>query len=101
VLYRLPTAGRLVRLKQRYGEQRLEAAARRALAYGDPSYRTIKRILIHRLDQEEAPLPMMLPPATTFARSAGELVGALSEVYDLGEMKSSSQADLIEVQPWS
>jgi len=80
VLYRLPTAGRLVRLKHRYGEQRLEAAARRALAYGDPSYRTIKRILIQGLDQEEAPLPVSLPPATTFARSADELVGVLSEV---------------------
>ena len=33
VLYRIPTAGRLVRLKNRYGAKRLEAAARSAL-YG-------------------------------------------------------------------
>jgi len=36
--------------------------------------------LIQGLDQEEAPLPVSLPPATTFARSADELVGVLSEV---------------------
>jgi transposase len=80
VLYRVPTAGRLVRLKQRYGDARLEAAAQRALAFDDPSYKTVKRILDQGLDQEETPLPGMLPPAATFARSAAELVGALAEV---------------------
>jgi hypothetical protein len=79
VLYRLPTAGRLVRLKNRYGTQRLEAAARRALWFEDPSYKTVKRILAQGLDQEATPLPVCLPPATTFARSADELVGVLAE----------------------
>jgi hypothetical protein len=79
ILYRIPTAGRLVRLKNRYGAERLEAAARRALWFEDPSYKTIKRILVQGLDQAEAPLPVRLPPATTFARSAGELVGVLAE----------------------
>jgi hypothetical protein len=80
VLYRLPTAGRLVRLRTRYGDERLEAACRRALAFDDPSYRTIKHILAQGLEQEEASLAVILPPATTFARSAGELVGELAEV---------------------
>jgi len=80
VLYRLPTAGRLVRLKNRYGEQRLEDACRRALTYGDPSYKTIKNILNKGLDQGEALLPVLLLPAATFARSADELVGELAEV---------------------
>ncbi len=79
VLYRIPTAGRLVRLKHRYGADRLEAAAKRALWFEDPSYKTVKRILIQGLDQEEAPLPVCLPPATTFARSADELVGIMAE----------------------
>ncbi len=79
VLYRIPTAGRLIRLKNRYGASRLEAAAARALWFEDPSYKTIKRILVQSLDQEETPLPVCLPPATTFARSTDELVGALVE----------------------
>lgn len=80
VLYRVPTAGRLIRLKNRFGPSRLEAACRRAQLFGDPSYKTIKAILEQGLDQEEAPLPVSLPPATTFARSADELVGELAEV---------------------
>lgn len=79
VLYRVPTAGRLVRLKNRYGDARLEDACRRALTYADPSYKTIKNILNKGLDQEEVLLPVMLPPAKTFARSSDELVGQLAE----------------------
>jgi transposase len=80
VRYRVPTAGRLVRLHKRYGQQRLERACQRAISFGDPSYKTIKRILSEGLDQEEPPQPVWLPPATTFARSANELVGELAEV---------------------
>ena len=79
VLYRLPTAGRLVRLGKRFGTERLEAAAQRALLFEDPSYKTIKRILSLGLEQAEAPTPLSLPPATTFARTADELVGAFTE----------------------
>lgn len=79
VLYRIPTAGRLVRLKNGYGTERLEAAAQRALWFEDPSYKTVKRILAEGLEQEGLPLPVSLPPAATFARSADELVGALVE----------------------
>lgn len=80
VLYRIPTAGRLVRLTNRFSPQRLEAACQRALAFEDPSYKTIKRILQQGLDEENTASPVALPPATTFARSTGELVGALAEV---------------------
>jgi hypothetical protein len=79
VLYRLPTAGRLVRLQKRFGAERLEAAAQRALWFEDPSYKTIKRILALGLEQVEAPTPLSLSPATTFARSADELLGAFTE----------------------
>jgi transposase len=79
VLYRIPTAGRLMRLKNKFGAQRLEAAAQRALWFEDPSYKTVKRILTEGLDREELPLPVCLPPATTFARSADELVGVFVE----------------------
>lgn len=80
ILYRIPTAGRLVRLKNRFGAERLEAACRRALAFDDPSYKTIKRILAQGLEQEVPAGPVMIPPATTFARSVEELVAPLAEV---------------------
>jgi hypothetical protein len=80
ILYRLPVAGRLVRLRKRFGDERLEAACERALAYDDPSYMTIKRILVQGLEQEPQALRIALPPATTFARSPEELVGELMEV---------------------
>jgi hypothetical protein len=80
VLDRLPTVGRLLRLHKKFGEERLEAACRRALAHDDPNYKTIKRILTKGLEQEPEQPPVVLPPATTFARSHGELVGALAEV---------------------
>lgn len=80
VLDRLPTAGRLLRLRRRFGEERLEAACQRAQAFGDPSYKTIKRILIQGLENETQDSPVSLPPATIFSRSADELVGTLTEV---------------------
>ncbi|GAB4427349.1 MAG: IS21 family transposase [Anaerolineae bacterium] len=76
VIDRLPTVGRLLRLRQRFGDDRLEAACRRALHFEDPAYPTVKRILTAGL--EAAPLPdqpVPAPPAQTFVRSAVELVG--------------------------
>jgi transposase len=80
VIDRLPTVGRLLRLRKKFGEERLEAACRRALAHDDPNYKTIKRILVQGLEQEPEQILVVLPPATTFARSCDELVGALAEV---------------------
>jgi transposase len=80
VLYRVPTAGKLVRLARCFGAERLDKACQRARAYDDASYKTIKRILEQKLDQEECPAPISLPTATTFARSPAELVGNLAEV---------------------
>jgi hypothetical protein len=80
VLDRLPTVGRLLRLRKRYGDARLEAACARALVFADPSYKTIKRILAQGLELEPAPIPVVLPAVTTFARRTEELVGTLAEV---------------------
>jgi transposase len=80
VLDRLTTAGLLVRLASKYSVPRLEAACRKALDYGDPSYKTVRGILKQGSEAQEAPIPVELPPATTFARSSSELVGTLAEV---------------------
>ena len=74
---RLRTVGRLLRLGERYGDDRLEAACQRALQFGEPSYTTVKRILIEELDLTPAPSIVAAPPATTFARKASELLGHL------------------------
>ncbi len=75
VVERLPTIGRLLRLRERYGDKRLEAACARALAFGDPNYRTVKRILQQGKEHEPHPNLLPSPPATTFVRSPDELFG--------------------------
>jgi transposase len=74
---RLRTAGRVLKLGEQFGPQRLEAACRRALRFDDPAYMTIKLILQQRLEAEELPTTDPAPPAFTFARSAVDLVGHL------------------------
>jgi transposase len=80
ILDRVHQAGRLVRLGEKYGCQRLNDACRRALDFGDPAYKTVKGILKQNLDQADRPAPIQLPPAQTFSRQPDELVGALAEV---------------------
>jgi transposase len=75
VVDRLPTVGRLLRLQEQYGANRLEAACVRALAFGDPNYRTIKQILEKGLEYAPSPAIPLSPPATTFVRSPEELFG--------------------------
>jgi transposase len=80
VLDRVHQAGRLLRLSEKYGCQRLESACQRALDYADPAYKTVKGILKQNLDRESQPIPIQIPAAHTFSRPADELVGALAEV---------------------
>jgi transposase len=76
VVDRLRTVGRIVRLAERVGVERLDAACARAIHYDEVSYRAIKAILAQGLDRDPpaAPLP---PPAQTYVRSAGDLLGHL------------------------
>ncbi len=70
---RLRTAGRLLRLADRFTPERLEAACARAQAYGDGDYMTVKRILEENLDQQPLAVSWPAPPASrTFARAAAE-----------------------------
>ncbi|HSW61754.1 MAG TPA: IS21 family transposase [Dissulfurispiraceae bacterium] len=49
-LTHLRQAQGIIRLERTYGKARLEAACSRALAFGDPAYRTVKQILASGLD---------------------------------------------------
>ena len=80
VIDRLYTTGRLLRLRQTYGQERLEAACRRALDFGGPAYMTIKRILVTGQDRSPSDELVTAPPASTFVRTVIELVGTLGGV---------------------
>ncbi len=67
----------MLKLRHKFGDERLEAACERALHFGDPAYKTVKRILTQGLENEPLPVAVTLPAATTFARSAEELVSPL------------------------
>ena len=75
VIDRLPTARRLLKLRESYGDAALEAACQRGLRFGDASYRTIKRILKEGLTETEDPQPIAAP-AKTFVRSVADIFGA-------------------------
>lgn len=76
VLERLPQVRRLLAWRDRVGDERLEAACRRALHFGDPSYKTVRGILKRGLESEPDPEPEVeAPPAKAFVRNAVDLFG--------------------------
>ncbi|MFI0156060.1 IS21 family transposase [Streptomyces lydicus] len=54
-LYRLRAAQGVLGLRKKYGDRRLESACTKALTVGDPSYRTIKGILIAGTETDPEP----------------------------------------------
>lgn len=77
VVDRLPTVRRLLRLRDRFSDQRLEAACARALHYDDPSYPTVKRILEKKQESERVDPEPIRAAASIFVRNATDLVGHL------------------------
>ena len=101
---RLRSAGRLVRLGEKVGPERLERACARAHAFGGDDYPTVKRILAANLDEEpptqEATVAddgvsaPAVPPTFTFARSADEYgVGVLSGSGSAATADATGDAD--------
>jgi hypothetical protein len=76
---RLRSAGRVVRLAERYGRDRLESACQRAQHFGETDYPAIKRIL--ETGRDAAPLQETTPaiggPRYAFARQVGDFVSSL------------------------
>lgn len=73
---RLRAAQGVIRLHEKYGKERLEAACRRALDHDSPHYRTVKTILAGGHDQRPEPaLPTSEPKphGGRFARDAASL----------------------------
>ena len=62
----------ILRLAERFGDQRLEAASKRALAIGATSYKSIESILKHHLDAQ----PVLPPEEAAIAIEHGNIRGA-------------------------
>lgn len=77
LLYHLRQIRGILRLGQKYGATRLNAACTRANAFGDPSYRTIKNILEKGLERELA-LATPVVTAGAFLRGPQELLSPLT-----------------------
>lgn len=78
VLDRLPRVIRVLTQRERVGPPRLDAACARALHVGDLTYRTLTRILDQGLEAKGIPGPAAPAPASTFVRTAAELLGDLA-----------------------
>jgi hypothetical protein len=74
-LYRLRTAQAVLRLAERHGPQRLEAACARCLAFEELSYQSVKRVLDNGLDKQPRPVTTTRRPLVqpTHARSVTDL----------------------------
>lgn len=68
-LFRLRAAQGVLRLADKYGTDRLEAACDKAISVGDPSYRTVKGILLAGVEADP------LPPSTGDGGAAAFLHG--------------------------
>jgi len=72
-LYHLRQVHGIIRLKDKYGNERLNAACARANAFGDPGYRTVKNILEKGLDRDNHNEPAPVT-AGAFLRGPEELL---------------------------
>jgi hypothetical protein len=53
-------------MREKFGDQRLDAACERALAFASPKYRTVKTILDKGLDSQPATAQTSAAPADTY-----------------------------------
>lgn len=74
-LHRLRSAQGVIGLADKYGHERLDAACARALAVGDPSYRTVKGILVAGTEHDDQPEPQA-PDAAAHLHGAQGLFSA-------------------------
>jgi hypothetical protein len=78
IVERLRAAQGVLRLAERYGNSRLEAACLRALAHDSIFYRTVKTILAGGFDQQPLTTAQPAPPyarGARFVRDAEDLFG--------------------------
>ena len=79
VLHRLRAAQGVLRLAERYPAQRLDAACRKAITVGDPSYRTVKGILVAGTEHDDDPSQPAVVAAPAHLHGPDTLLGHLSD----------------------
>jgi hypothetical protein len=77
-LYRLRAAQGVLGLRKKYGDTRLEAACARAIAVGDPSYRTVKGILVAGTETDPEPETSGDAGAAAFLHGPQGLFGSVA-----------------------
>jgi transposase len=93
VLFRLRQVQGILRMGDRYGDRRLEAACQRALQAGDPSYKTVKGILAAGTenDNTQPSLPGMEVPAWLRGPESFAINDDVGNDDDLGESEDDAQ----------
>jgi hypothetical protein len=79
-LHHLRQSQGIIRLAETYGETRLDAACQRALAYGNPQYRTIRTIL------EKALEPSLSEPTSPSIASIGAYLRGPDALFTVSTM---------------
>ena len=93
LLHHLRQVHGILRLGEKYGASRLDAACCRALEFGDPRYRTIKNILEKGLDKEivmATPSPVL---SRAFLRGPEELFAPITEIKEVLHDQSASSGE--------
>jgi transposase len=67
-IHRLRAIQGIIRLREVYGDARLDAACARALVVGDPRYRTVKGILVAGTEHGDEPTARVAPAAPAMLR---------------------------------
>jgi hypothetical protein len=81
-LHHLRAAQGVLRLAEQHGPKRLDAACQRALAVGDPSYRTVKGILVAGAEHAPLPQPQTGRDVPALLRGPAALLGDLPAPHD-------------------
>ena len=89
-LFRLRAAQGVLGQADKHTPARLEAACRKAIAVGDPSYRTVKGILAAGAETDPA------PPGTGDGGAAAHLHGPSRLFANVIPLPSTSQPDLVD-----
>jgi hypothetical protein len=89
-LYRLRSAQGVLRLAEKHGAARLEAACRKAIEAGDPSYRTVRGVLDAGLERDPVPQGAGDGGAAAFLRGPSQL---FADVIPLSLLEAAAAAD--------
>ncbi|MHB8450488.1 MAG: Mu transposase domain-containing protein [Mycobacteriales bacterium] len=84
-LYRLRGAQGVIGLAAKYGADRLDAACRRAITAGDPSYRTVKGILVAGTENDGGDRPETPPSAPAHLHGPQTLFDTQEDLFDTQE----------------